>query len=284
MGGAAASGLAVAAQAQGALTATEAVERIKRKLAAEGVAWRSSTMVDGFRMGDPNVTVNGIATCFQPTFDVLRRAAAAKKNFVVSHETALWMVWEPAGVMEDDSVAQAKARFVAENKMAVWRIHDHIHALRPDPIFIGIARKLGWETYYQRTAVPRHFAIPEASLEQVARHIQERLGTKNVMVVGDPKLRVSKVGDQSHILSAVAPALRVCDVVMIGETPQHDTFEYVRDAMALGQKKGIIMISHEALEEWGMEAFVGWLRPAIPEVPIEWISSRDPFYIPAVKL
>jgi hypothetical protein len=41
----------------------------------------------------------------------------------------------------------------------------------------------------------------------------------------------------------------------VGETPQHDTFEYIRDAVSLGQKKGIVMISHERLEGWGMEAF-----------------------------
>jgi putative NIF3 family GTP cyclohydrolase 1 type 2 len=276
-------GLGGAAQAQETITAAQAVERIKKKLAGEGVSWRPSR-VDGFKMGDPNITVTGVATCFQPTFDVVRRAAAKKLNFVVSHEAALWMVWDPNGVIEDDSVAQAKARFIAENKMALWRIHDHWHARRPDPIFTAIAQKLGWLSYYNTTARPRHFAIPEASLEEVARHIQERLGTKNVMVVGDPKLRVKKIGDQSHTLAAVAPALRACDAVMIGETAQHDTFEYVRDAMAIGMKTAAIMIAHEALEEWGMEAFVDWFKPSIPGIPIEWVSSGDPFKIPAVKV
>ncbi len=70
---------------------------------------------------------------------------------------------------------------------------------------------------------------------------------------------------------------------MTGETPHHDTFEYVRDLVALGQKKAFIMLSHEGLEKWGMEAFVEWFRPAVPEVPIEWISSGEPFYVPPVK-
>ena len=43
------------------------------------------------------------------------------------------------------------------------------------------------------------------------------------------------------------------------------------------------MISHEGLEEWGMEEFAEWFRPAVPEVPVEWISSGDPFYIPPVR-
>ena len=53
-------------------------------------------------------------------------------------------------------------------------------------------------------------------------------------------------------------------MALVGETPQHDTFEYVRDAMALGQKKAVVIISHEGLEEWGMEAFADLIRPAVP--------------------
>jgi len=94
---------------------------------------------------------------------------------------------------------------------------------------------------------------------------------------------VKTVGDQTHILSAVLPGLRNFDVVMAGETSQYDTFEYVRDAVALGQQKAVLMISHEGLEEWGMEAFVDWFKPSVPEVPIEWISTGDPFNVPPVK-
>ena len=69
IGGALAVGTSLAgtgAQAQGTITIAQAVDRIKAKLAAEGVAWRASNF-DGFKTGDPNVTLTGVATCFQPT-------------------------------------------------------------------------------------------------------------------------------------------------------------------------------------------------------------------------
>jgi putative NIF3 family GTP cyclohydrolase 1 type 2 len=280
---AAGAGLAdqAAAQAQGTITAAQVVDHIKTKLANEGVAW-GPTIFDGFKMGDSNITVTGIATCFEPTFDVLRRAAAGKKNFVVSHESSFWDGFDPIEVVKNDPVAKLKMEFVAENKMAVWRIHDHWHRLKPDPIFVGLARTLGWSSNYALDSRPRHYDIPEMSLEEVARHIQRQLGTKNVVVVGDPQLRVKTLGDCAHILSSVLPALRTCDVALVGETPQHDTFEYVRDAVELGEKKAVVMISHEGLEEWGMETFANWVRPAVPEVPVEWISTGDPFYVPPV--
>ena len=273
--------LPLGAPAQSPLTARQVVDRIKQKLAEEGVVWGPSNF-DRFHLGDPDVPVAGIATTFEPTFEVLKRAIAAKKNMVISHESTWWDGFDPVEVMLNDPVCQAKMRFAEQNKLVVWRIHDHWHRRRPDPIFVGLARKLGWSSYYTMDTRPRHYQIPEASLEEVARHVQTSLGTRNVVVVGDPALRVKSVGDCAHILSSVLPALRACDVALVGETPEHDTFEYLRDAMALGMKKGVIMISHEGLEEWGMETCAEWLKPAFPGLPIEWISTGDPFQVPAI--
>lgn len=270
---------ASAVRAQSPATAVQVVERIKKKLAEEGVVWGPSAF-DKFHLGDPNIPVTGVATTFQATLDVLQRALAAKKNFVISHECTFWDGFDPVEVMLHDPVCQAKIRFAEQNHMAVWRIHDHWHRRKPDPIFNGLARKLGWSAYYSADVRPRRYAIPEMSLEEAARHIQRQLDTRNVVVVGDPGLRVKTIGDCAHVLSTVLPALGACDVALVGETPQHDTFEYLRDAMSLGMKKGVIMISHEGLEEWGMQDCAAWLQPLVPEIPVEWISSHDPFQVP----
>ena len=275
-------GAALSARAQSGMTAAQVVERIKKQLAAEGVVWGPSAF-DGFHLGDPNVLVTGVATTFQPTLNVLQRAAAANKNLVVCHESTYWDGFEPVESLRNDLVCQAKIRFAEQRKMAVWRIHDHWHRCKPDPIFIGLARKLKWDNYYDSESRPRHYTIPEMSLEEVARHIQRNLGTQNVVVVGDRNLRVKTIGDCAHVLSSVLPALRTYDVALVGETLQHDTFEYLRDAVALGMKKGVVMISHEALEEWGMETFAGWLQPLVPDVPVQWIGTGDPFLIPAIR-
>lgn len=271
-----------ALRAQGTLAANQVVDRIKKKLAEEGVAWGPSAF-DKFHLGDPNIAVTGVAVTFEPTFGVLKRALAAKKNFVISHESTFWDGFDPVEVMLHDPLCQAKIRFAEQNRMAVWRIHDHWHRKRPEPIFNGLAKKLEWTSYYSPDVRPRHYEIPEMSLDQVARHLQTKLGTRNVVVVGDPQLRVKTIGDCAHILSSVLPALRACDVALVGETPEFDTFEYLRDAMALGMKKAVVMISHQALEEWGMETMAEWLKPLVPEVAVEWISAGDPFQVPPVR-
>jgi putative NIF3 family GTP cyclohydrolase 1 type 2 len=264
------------------ITAAQIVERIKARLAEEGVVWGPSSF-DGFHLGDPNIPVVGVATTFQPTFHVLQRALAAKKNFVIAHESTFWDGFDPVEVMLHDPVCQAKIQFAERNHMAVWRIHDHWHRRKPDPMFSGLADKLEWTEYYTDER-PRHYQIPEMSLEDVARHIQRKLGTQNVVVVGDRNLRVTTIGDCAHILASVLPALRSYDVALVGETPQYDTFEYLRDALSLGMKKGLVMISHEGLEEWGMQVCADWLKPVIPEIPVEWIATGDPFQIPPIRV
>jgi putative NIF3 family GTP cyclohydrolase 1 type 2 len=279
---AASTGLATRSSAQGRITALEVVERIKAKLATEDVAWRPSHF-DGFHLGDPHTALTGIATTFQPSLDVLKRAAAKQKNLVICHESTFWDGFDPVQVMTDDPVHQAKVQFARDNRMVVWRIHDHWHRVTPDPIFMGLARKLEWTSYYNLTSRPGHYSIPEMSLEEVARHIQIKLNTLNVVVVGDRNLSVRTIGDCSHILSTVLPALHNYDVALVGETPQHDSFEYVRDAVALGEKKGLVMISHEGLEEWGMEDFASWLKPIVPELSVEWVGTGDPFEVPFAR-
>jgi putative NIF3 family GTP cyclohydrolase 1 type 2 len=274
--------LAPLALAQSRLSAVEVVERIKGKLAAEGVAWRPSHF-DGFHLGSPETSVEGIAATFEPTLEVLQRAAARGKNFVICHESTFWDGFDPPQLMVNDPVHQMKIDFAQQNNMAVWRIHDHWHRRRPDPIFMGLARQLEWADDYDLTTRPHHFNIPQMSLEQVARHVQVKLETQNVIVVGERDLPVQTVGDCVHVLATVLPALHCCDVALVGETPEHDSFEYLRDAMALGDKKGLIMISHERLEEWGMRDFVSWVKPLVPELPVEWISTGDAFQVPKIS-
>ena len=202
LAGTALSGTAV--QAQGKITAAQVVERIKSQLAKEGVIW-GPTNIDGFHLGDPDTPVTGVATTFQSTFRTLRKASAVQKNFVISHESTWWDGVEPIAVVKNDPVYKAKTQFGAENKMVVWRCHDHWHRIRPEPMGTGLARKLGWLSYY--TPATKRYEIPEMSLEAVGRHMQRQLGTQNVMVVGDPNLKVKTIGHGAHILSSLLPVL-----------------------------------------------------------------------------
>jgi hypothetical protein len=89
----------------------------------------------------------------------------------------------------------------------------------------------------------------------------------------------------AHTPSAIAaktnPNLQICFAI----TKRYDITtgrkKYLRDAALSGQKKGMILISHEAGEEAGMVNFASWLRTFITEVPVAFVSTRDQMWIPA---
>jgi hypothetical protein len=71
------------------------------------------------------------------------------------------------------------------------------------------------------------------------------------------------------------------DMLLVSEAREWDSIEYVRDTILSGQKKGMVLISHEAGEEAGMDECAKWLRTFISEVPIQFIDSHDPFWRPS---
>ena len=136
-----AAGIAIGRSAAGALTAGEVIERIQAHL---GVPWKTPT-VDHFVAGGPETPVRGIATTMMATLEVLRKAHAAGRNFVITHEPTYYSHQDNVAALGNDAMYLEKKAFLESNGMAVFHLHDHWHAMQPDGIATGMARELGWE-------------------------------------------------------------------------------------------------------------------------------------------
>jgi putative NIF3 family GTP cyclohydrolase 1 type 2 len=257
------------------LTARQIVERIRQRLSAPPVP--DSTR-DTFKCGDPDTLVTGIATTFMATLDVLQRAHAAGRNFVITHEPTFWHDPEPIPEMADDPITRFKVDFVEKNRMVVWRQHDQMHSVRPDPIFVGWDKALGWAEYRDRGDA-RLYTLPPATIDTVARHIATRLKTRSLRIVGDPALKVSRTGLGGHALEGNIELLARADLIVVFEARERETAEYVRDLVFSGAKKGMLLTAHEVGEEAGMDEFARWLRTVVTEVPVEFNPAGDRFRI-----
>ena len=256
-------------------TARQIVDRIRQKLAAPPVP--NSTR-DTFKCGDPDTPVTGIATTFMATLDVLQRAQQAGRNFVISHEPTFWHDPEPMAEMAGDPVTRFKLDFVEKHRMVVWRQHDQMHTVRPDPIFVGWNKALGWESY-QDPADSRLYTLPRISVDAVAKHTAARLKTRSLRLVGDPDLMITRVGHGGHTLDGNMALLAKADLIVVFEARERDTIEYVRDTVLSGRKKAMLLTAHEVGEEAGMDEFARWLRTIVTEVPVEFIPAGDQFWI-----
>ena len=259
------------------MTAAEVVRRIRERAAAQGVAWRAET-VDTFKAGDPATEVRGIATTGMATLELLRRAAAAGRNFVVTHEPTFYGHLDSTADLAGDPTYELKARFITENGMVVWRFHDHAHALRPDPLVAGSARALGWSAYASPED-PRLYLIPPTTLGALATEIARRLDDRNLRVVGDPAMPVSRVALGPGY--GVPPLTPEVDVSVGGEQPETggtwDNAAYALDSTAAGRPKGLIILGHLMSEDHGMLEVADWLRAFLPGVPVDYLPAGEPF-------
>lgn len=269
-----------AARVQAAeVTARQVIERIQKQV---GVPWRTET-VDTFKAGNPDSAVKGIVTSFSATLDVMQRGVASGKNLFIVHEPTFYNHQDSTKDLAGDPVYTAKQSYIDKNGLVVWRFHDHWHARRPDGIFVGMTEALGWEKY-RDAENQRLFVMPATTLENLAKDIQKRLKIRAMRVMGDPQLKVSKVGmspgfgDARGVMRDIErPDL---DVLIIGESREWEGVEYMRDALTLGQKKGLLILGHVPSEESGMKECARWLKTFVPEVPIEFIPSGEPFWTP----
>jgi putative NIF3 family GTP cyclohydrolase 1 type 2 len=265
-------------EANAPITARQVIERIKQNV---GVSWRSTT-VDTFKAGNPDTRVKGIATSFMATLDVLQRAAAQQMNLVITHEPTFYNHQDQTDQLTSDPVYQFKQDFIRKNDLVVWRFHDHWHARKPDAMLVGLAQIVGWKPD-ERDHAEGFYTLPSTTLGEMAKDIEHRLNIRTIRVIGDPQLKVGRLAVSPGYtgLETVMETLPKADVFICGELREWEGVEYIQDAIASGQRKGMIVLGHVASEDPGMTICAAWLKTFIAEVPVTWISVGEPFWRPS---
>jgi hypothetical protein len=67
------------------------------------------------------------------------------------------------------------------------------------------------------------------------------------------------------------------DLLIVGESSEWETPEYIRDARSFGKPVSMIILGHAFSEEPGMEWLVKWLQPKIPAMNITHVGSGEAF-------
>ena len=265
------------------ITAREVVAEIQKQV---GVEWKKET-VDTFKAGNPDTAVTGIAVTMMATMDVLERASEKGLNLVITHEPTFYAHLDtPEGMPESDPVWAEKRAFIEKHGMVVWRFHDHWHMRKPDGIEAGMVRLLGWEKF-QKPENQYLFVMPETTLKKLAEELANKLASPVVRVVGNPEMKVTKVGFSPGAagFQRETQALERDDVqvLVVGETREWETVEYAADAVTQGRNKALIVIGHVPSEQGGMEECTRWLKGFVKQVPVEFVAAKEPFWTASEK-
>ena len=274
-------------QSRAAPTATEIVGRIKQKL---GTEWKADG-ADTFKAGDPATPVKGIATSAMATLDVLKQAVKAGANLVITCEPTFYSRGDaPApsgarggGPAAPDAIFTAKNDFIKTNQLVVWRFSDHWRQRAPDPFSVGLADALGWGKL-SAPDDPRRIAVSGTTLESLASDLKKKLsGRGGIRVVGDPRLRVAKIGllpGTTPVQSALS-LFPLVDAIIAGEVREWESVELARDKVTAGEKKSLILLGRVLSENPGMNQCAKWLKDIVPEIRTTWIPVDDPYWRPS---
>ncbi|MBK8883861.1 MAG: Nif3-like dinuclear metal center hexameric protein [Bacteroidales bacterium] len=237
--------------------------------------------VDVIKEGSPETPVTGIVTTMFATMEVLKKAVSMKSNLIIVHEPLYYNHLDDTKQFKNDQVFLEKQRYIREHKLVIWRFHDYIHSMKPDGIELGMIAKLGWKNYAVNGSLDQ-FRLPETTLKDLAQTLKQKFPRYTFYIVGNQEMKLTNVrlapgapGSSYHIELLEKDNV---DVLLAGESPQWETYEYARDAVAQGRKKAVIFLGHIASEESGMDYCADWLKSFIKDIPVSFVESGPSYW------
>lgn len=278
------------------MTPQQVVDAIYARAAAEGVgpAPRPSYR-DTFKIGNPDTAITGIATTGMSTFDMLKRAVAEKRNFIITHEDTWYSDNDSVEALSADPIYLAKKAFIDEHGLVIWRNHDLAHRLHPDPLFAGQMDLLGWKADKPASPAASRWPVvtlPEPmTLEALARYVTARTGTHSHRITGPRAMMVRKVAIGVGYAFPDFSLDDDVDVIVGGESaegadshlPTYDATAFAQDSTLLGRPRGIILLGHMGTEDIGMKLLAEWIAGFIKDVTIRYIPATEPFSPPGLQ-
>jgi putative NIF3 family GTP cyclohydrolase 1 type 2 len=241
--------------------------------------------VDILMAGLPVTEVRGIAVSFMPTQQVIEKAITKGANLLITHEPLSYSHRHDDKLVENDQVFLKKQQVIENSGMAIFRYHDYCHQKQPDIIMTGLLAALEWEAnLVELLPIAAVLAFSSMTVSDVAAHVKQKLGMPFLRITGDLSTPCSRAGILVGYRGGASTAIPLMrehnlDLLIVGEGPEWETPEYIRDAAQQGANKALLTLGHAESEEPGMRALSEELRQKYPDVPIEFIPTSPIFQI-----
>lgn len=252
----------------------------RRDTAIAGGSYRApGSLVDGFRAGEADVAVSGVVVAARASTGVLRRAKELGANLVVSRQAFLGDSQDRPVAKLEPALAE-KLAFIADNGLMVLRLQDPRtgNAGRLIAEAFAVALGLGRPVAGPNLADGLIYRAKPVAILDMVRRIKTTLPTRTVRLVGDAAMRVGGIAfaTETSRPNALAPLLARRDVELLvaGEVHETETTAYVEDAIALGQRKALLLVGSVTMEEPAARALAQWLK-TIAQVPVTYVPQLD---------
>lgn len=140
----------------------------------------------------------GIVSALVPTVEVIKKAAALGCNLLYVHEPSYYSTpdypdWR-AGF--ENKIYEEKKALLDQYGIAIWRDHDHTHAHKPDGIFTGVIKYLGWEQYRVNAdteGMTMYFEFPDMTVEKMNALLKEKMCLNGIRYIGNQRISLRKL-------------------------------------------------------------------------------------------
>lgn len=156
---------------------------------------------DGVSYGDTDQECSGITLTCWPSVKVIREAERLGCNMILCHEQTFFDGMDRTDWLEDDSICSGKKELLDRTGIVIYRDHDHTHSEKPDMIYSGIVKQLGWENYMEEgdSFFPSSkYVLPEMTLRELGKHVGSCLHIEGIRIIGNPDWKIKHVGLFAH--------------------------------------------------------------------------------------
>lgn len=252
-----------------------------RSLEDGWVDWDDS--VDGFKQGDPEAEVEGIAVGWMSYTWALERAADLGCNLFLTHEATYYDHFvEPAPENFPEAIAdliREKHARVEELDMTILRSHDVWDEIPG----IGIPDAWGEQLAFadpddaptEHDGYYRVYDLGDRTARDIAKQVArntEALGQEAVQLIGPAEMSVSRVVIGTGAITPVQDLIDTYDPDML--VCSDDGLSYWTDtAIATDMGVPIVAVNHATAELTGIERLAEAVDEQFPEVPVHHISQ-----------
>jgi putative NIF3 family GTP cyclohydrolase 1 type 2/GNAT superfamily N-acetyltransferase len=228
---------------------------------------------DGFKYGDPDAEVRGIAVGWQSLQSALEEAHDKGCNLFITHEPTFYAHMDDVEALRQSTPGRRKAGYLDRTGMVVYRCHDvwdvfpGIGIVDAWSEFLGLGEPVATARYYNLHQVPSTSAWELTY--RIARKVAE-LGQQNVEFVGARWQMVSRLAVGTGAIT------RPRDMVDLGADAllvTDDGISYWGDGAWLADL-GVpyIVVNHMTAEIPGLRKLADYLRQQFPGVPVEFVG------------
>jgi putative NIF3 family GTP cyclohydrolase 1 type 2 len=261
----------------------------------------STAMYEGLCAGNSQTVVRGVAVCYAPTVEVLRRAAAERMNLIISREHPFFLhgglnySYTTGGLeaaLKDDPVVQAKREIINTNQLMVYRFGAAWDQFRPQAQSRSLATALGLKPDVPRVSDRARGVVcklPKTTLNALAQTAVDKLKAFSCRTVGDPEASVTRIAvlagetDPKEALAELLADLKIDGIVAGGGGVVDEVdgaISYFQDLMATGRRIAMLAVGYGPSEDPGVADMAQWVQTVLPDFKVEWWPVYDPSWIP----